>query len=220
MTKERIQMITSKQLASALAAMVLAAGMATAARADHMAGQRGMDDGDRGMGPGMMGGYGMGPGMMGGYGMGPGMMGGYGMGPGMMGGYGMGPGMMGGYGMGPGMMGGYGMGPGMMGPGMMMPYSQLDLSDAQRAKLNGIRADMRQKQQVLGKQMRSERTKLQELYEADKPDRAAIRSQQRKILGIQRQMMDNWMAAQNQMDDLLTDEQRDELRDWERGWMN
>jgi len=115
-----------------------------------------------GMGPGMMGGYG--PGMMGGpgygrgyapgygmgggtgrgygpgyYGMGPGMMGGYGMGPWMMGGYGMG------YGMGPGMMGGYGMGYG-MGPGMMggcggYGYNALNLSDAQRTKIQKIQEE-------------------------------------------------------------------------------
>ena len=89
-----------------------------------------------GMGPGMMGGYGPG------YGMGPGMMGGYGPG------YGMGPGMMGGYGpgygMGPGMMGGYGPGYG-MGPGMTGGCSgygrgnnALNLSDAQRQKIQKI----------------------------------------------------------------------------------
>ena len=91
-----------------------------------------------GMGPGMMGGYGMGPGMMGGYGPGYGM--GYGMGPWMMGGYGRGYGM--GYGMGPWMMGGYG--PGYhMGPGMWggYEYNALDLSDAQRAKIQKIQEE-------------------------------------------------------------------------------
>jgi len=104
----------------------------------------------RGYGPGMMGGpgygrgygpgyghgygpgYGMGPWMMGGYGPGYGM--GYGMGPGMMGGYGMGPWMMGGYG------GGYGMGPGMMG-GYGYGYNALDLSDAQRQKIEKIQEE-------------------------------------------------------------------------------
>lgn len=78
----------------------------------------------------------MGPGM--GYGnMGHGMMG-----PGMMGGYGMGPGTMG-----PGMMGGYGMGLGMMGPGMMGdPYSGVNLSDEQNAKIAAIQEEFSKNQ--------------------------------------------------------------------------
>jgi len=90
----------------------------------------------RGYGPGYGMGYGMGPWMMGGYGPGHGM--GYGMGPGMMGGYGMGPWMMGGYGrgygMGPWMMGGYGRGYG-------YGYNALDLSDAQRQKIEKIQEE-------------------------------------------------------------------------------
>ena len=98
----------------------------------------------RGYGPG----YGMGPGMMGSYGpgyrYGRGYGPGYGMGPGMMGGYGPG------YGMGPGMMGGYGPGYYGMGPGMMggcggygygYGYNALNLTDAQRAKIQKIQED-------------------------------------------------------------------------------
>ena len=108
----------------------------------------------RGYGPGMMGGPGYGRGYGPGYGRGygpgygPGYGMGYGMGPGMMGGYGpgygMGPGMMGGYGMGPWMMGGYGRGYG-MGPWMMggygYGYNALDLSDAQRQKIEKIQEE-------------------------------------------------------------------------------
>ena len=107
--------------------------------------------------PAMMGGYGpgYGPGMMGGpgygRGYGPGMMGGPGYGRGYGPGYGMGPGMMGGYGpgygMGPGMMGGYGPGYG-MGPGMMggcggygYGYNALNLTDAQREKIQKIQEE-------------------------------------------------------------------------------
>ena len=74
--------------------------------------------GEQGNRPGP--GYGMGPGS--GYGYGPGY--GYGMGPWMMGGYGRG------YGMGPWMMGGYGYG-----------YNALDLSDAQRQKIEKIQEE-------------------------------------------------------------------------------
>jgi Spy/CpxP family protein refolding chaperone len=174
-----------------------------------------------GMGPGMMSGQGMmGPGM--GMGMGPGMMGGQGMmGPGMMGGQGMGPGMMGGQGMGPGMMG-PGMGQGMMGPGMGqgMMAPDLELSDEQRSQINKIRTDARKKQLDLAKQMRSEQRKLQALYDTDKPDREAIRAQRKKIQDLQLQVMQNHMTAHNEMDDVLTDEQREQLRYWGHSWTN
>jgi len=172
-----------------------------------------MNDGGWGMGPGMMGRGMMGPGM----GMGPGMMG-----PGMMGGQGMmGPGMMGGQGTGPGMMG-PGMGQGMMGPGMGqgMMAPDLDLSDEQRSQINKIRTDARKKQLDLAKQMRSEQRKLQALYDTDKPDREAIRAQRKKIQDLQLQVMQNHMTAHNEMDDVLTDEQREQLRYWGHGWTN
>ncbi len=203
--------MNGKQLLRSLVYAAALAG-ASAAHADHMSGQW-MNDGGWGMGPGMMGRGMMGPGM----GMGPGMMG-----PGMMGGQGMmGPGMMGGQGTGPGMMG-PGMGQGMMGPGMGqgMMAPDLDLSDEQRSQINKIRTDARKKQLDLAKQMRSEQRKLQALYDTDKPDREAIRAQRKKIQDLQLQVMQNHMTAHNEMDDVLTDEQREQLRYWGHGWTN
>jgi Spy/CpxP family protein refolding chaperone len=182
-----------------------------------------------GMGPGMMGGYGgygMGPGMMGGYGgygMGPGMMGGYGgygMGPGMMGGYGgygMGPGMMGGYGPGYGMMGGYGgygMGPGMMGYG---GFYGLDLTDAQRTKIDKI-LDNQHKQHwsVMGGMMEAQ-NKLRDLYQADPLDAKKIVAVYGDIAKMQQQLIESEVEAQNQIRNVLTKEQRAQLRDWHRG---
>lgn len=149
---------------------------------------------------------GMGPGMMGGYGPGYGM--GYGMGPGMMGGYGPG------YGMGPGMMGGYGMGPGMMGWGN---FRGLNLSADQKSKLTKIRQEMRAKQwAVMGKMMDAQ-DKLQDLYDADKEDAAAIDKQYKVIDDLRRQMVDNGVAAHNQINSILTKGQREKSRDWGRG---
>lgn len=184
---------------SKLVGMTLAAALiATAATAwAHDADEYG------GYGP-----YGMGPGMMwGGYGMGPGMMGGYG-GMGMMG---MGPGMMGG-----GMMGGgYG-----MGPGMMMGYGALnglDLSDEQRAKIDKIfDAERKQHWSVMGKMM-DEQNKLRDLYAQETPDPKKVGAVYGEIAKLRQQMIEEHVQASNQMQSVLTKEQREQLRQWNRG---
>jgi Spy/CpxP family protein refolding chaperone len=150
-----------------------------------------------GMGPGTMGGYG-------GYGMGPGMMGGYG-------GYGMGPGY-GGYGMGPGMMGGWGMGPGWSGRW----GAGLDLTADQRQKIDQIRSETRSKNWALMGKMMDARYKLAELYDAEKPDTAAIVRQYKEIDNLRLQMIEGSVDAHNRIDAVLTSEQKEKAR--ERGW--
>ncbi|MBU0587196.1 MAG: periplasmic heavy metal sensor [Gammaproteobacteria bacterium] len=143
--------------------------------------------------------------MMGGYGQGYGP--GYGMGPGMMGGYGQGYGP--GYGMGPGMMGGYGQG---YGPGI-----DLKLSAEQRSKITALQNELRRKHwETMGK-MQDEQAKMAELYNADKPDAAALSASNKKLAEMQQQMFEQSLAAQKQMDELLTKEQRDMLRRGGRG---
>ncbi len=165
---------------------------------------------------GPMGMMGMGPGMMH---MGPGMMGGMGpmammrgMGPGMMQGMtGMGPGMMGG--MGPGMMQGM-MGMGHMGLGAIW---MLDLSDDQRAKLHKIKNDLRkQNWSTMGKMM-DEQARLQELFGAERRDPKAIGAVYGRIFDLKRQMIEARIEATNRMQDLLTQEQREQLKQWRRG---
>jgi len=142
----------------------------------------------------------MGPGMMGGYG-------GYGMGPGMMGGgYGgmMGPGMIGGgYGH-MGMMGGYGMG-------------MLDLTADQQAKINKIFDDKRKQHWAIMGKMMEEQNKLRDLSNVDKPDPKKIGAVYAEIAKLQQQMIESHVQATNQMQDILTKEQRDQLRQWHRG---
>ena len=151
--------------------------------------------GPYGMGPGMMGGYG------GGYGMGPGMMGGYG------GGYGMGPGMMGGY-------GGYGMGPGMMGYGAL---NGLDLSDEQRSKIDKIfDAERKQHWGIMG-QMLEAQNKLRDLYNADQPDPKKVGAAYGQIAKLRQQMLETHVQASNQVQQVLTKEQREQLQQWRRG---
>lgn len=148
-------------------------------------------------GPGMMGGYG--PGYGPGYGMGPGAMGGYGPG------YGMGPGMMGGYGP------GYGMGRGMMGWGNLQG---LKLSKDQQAKITQLRREMHAKQWAVMGQMMDAQDRLQELYDADKPDSAAIKNQYKVIEDLRLQMMDNAVDTHNQINSILTKEQREKSQQW------
>jgi Spy/CpxP family protein refolding chaperone len=128
----------------------------------------------------------------------------------------MGRGMMG-YGMGPGMMGGsMGMGGGMMSGG---PYHMLNLSDDQRTKINKIQDEERRKHwETMGKIM-DERARLRDLYDADKRDTQAILKVQDQINLYQRRMLELHLNTQNQIEALLTKEQREQLKSFHRGGM-
>ena len=140
-------------------------------------------------------GYGMGGGMMGGYGMGgDGIMGGYGMGPGMMDGQGRG------YGMGSGMMGGYG------------SRADLHLTSEQRSKIAKIQDDVRRKHWDLMGKMQDERSQMNEQYNADPRDDAALSKSYQKMSDLRQQMFDSSLAAQKQMDAVLTAEQREKMK--------
>ena len=147
------------------------------------------------MGPAMMGGFGAG-----GQGMGPGMMG-----PGMMG-----PGMMG-----PGMIGGYGMGPEMMGPGMMGGYglsSELNLSDAQRAKIAEIERDAWRKRWDLMGKMHEQRYQMHPFDASGKTDDAAARKAYQTMADAHKAMFESSLDARKRIDSVLTGEQREQLR--------
>ncbi len=181
------------------------------------------------MGPGMMGGHGhgwgMGHGRMGdGHGhdcgMGHGTMGGHGhgsgMGHGMMGGRGFGPGMMGPGMMGPGMMGFGTMGPGMPGPSMMMGRMGaiwgLDLSDEQAGRLDKIHDELHRKHRGLMSQMWEAQDRLRDAYRADSRDPAAVGKAFAQVSDVQRQMLESHVQAEKQMEEALTQEQREQLR--------
>jgi len=155
-------------------------------------------------GPGMMGGG------YGGMGMnGYGMMGGYGgMGPGMMGG-GYGGMGMGGYGM----MGGYG-GMGMMGPGMMGYGGMINLSQAQRDKIENIQEGMRKSHFAMMESIIKEREKLAELMSQEEPSPSKVGAAYGRIFAVQRQMIESGIAAHNQMNKVLTKEQREQMQQW------
>ncbi len=140
-------------------------------------------------------------GMMGGYGMGPGMMRGYGMGPGMMRGYG-------GYGMGPEMMGGY---------GGLGPLGALNLSDAQRDRITKIlEADRQQHWAVMGKMM-DDADKLRELLAEERPNPEKVGALYGQISVLRQQIIVAHVKARNEVQNVLTAKQREQLQQWRRG---
>lgn len=155
----------------------------------------------RGVGPGYGSGYG--PGMGGGgYGYGP-MNGAYG--PGMMGG-------MGGYGPGAGMMGGnFGQGYG-MGRGVSGPMAMMDLTPAQTTQLEKIQTEDMKKQRTLMRQMWDEQEKLSDLLNAEKRDSTAIGKAYGKLAELQGQAMTARIAAEDKAAEVLTKEQRLQMR--------
>ncbi len=120
-----------------------------------------------------------------------------------------------------GMMGGQGMyGMGMMGGGMGMmglgPVWMLDLTPDQRAKINAIRDGLRKQHwEIMGKIM-DEQEKLRDLYEADKPDPKKIGPVYDAIFSLRKQMILSRIEAMNAIKDVLTKEQRDQLKQWYR----
>ncbi|HKI65034.1 MAG TPA: Spy/CpxP family protein refolding chaperone, partial [Burkholderiales bacterium] len=107
--------------------------------------------------------------------------------------------------MGPGMMGGYGPGYG-AGPG----YA-LDLSGEQRSKIDKIQEDSARKQWDLMAKLQQEQIRLNQLYYSDKRDSATVSKSYKTVSGLRQQLFDNRLAAQNQIDSVLTKEQREQL---------
>jgi len=132
------------------------------------------------------------------------MMGG---GMGMMGGSGMGGGM--------GMMGGQGMcgSMGMM-HGGMGPLQMLNLTAEQRTKINAIHDGLRKEHWALMGKIMDERAKLRDLFEAEKPDTKKIGPVFDTIFGLRKQMMLASIDAKNRVQEVLTKEQLDQLKQW------
>ena len=122
---------------------------------------------------------------------------------GMMGGYGPG------YGMEPGTMGGYGAGYGLLG--------QLNLTPEQWNKVNTIYQELAKKQWELNGKMREDAFKLRELMSSEKTDRSAIEQQYGKLQDARRQRFQAQLDAQETINGVLTDEQKERLRRF-RNW--
>ena len=117
-----------------------------------------------------------------------------------------------GYGMmeGHGGMGSHGM---MMGVGI---YNMLNLSDDQRAKISKLSDELNHENWAKQGLINDEAAKLRDLYEADRRDPAAIGEEYKKIFDLKRQMIEAYLTAQNQIDAVLTPEQRAQMKDMRR----
>ena len=136
------------------------------------------------------------------------VMGGWGYGHGMM--FGHGGGMMDGYGG--GMMGGYDDDMMMESPRMGIIRS-LNLSDGQQSAINKLSDELQHKNWGLLGSIRDEAAKLRDLYEADRRDPAAIGAEYQKIFDLKRQIIESILVTQNKVEDLLTPEQRNQLKE-------
>jgi Spy/CpxP family protein refolding chaperone len=120
--------------------------------------------------------------------------------------------MMGGYGH--GMMGGMGM----MGGGMMMESPRADmvrrlpLSDEQLAKINKLSDKLHHDNWAAMGSIMDESAKLRDLYETDRRDPDAIAKVYRKIFDTKIQMIKAMVTTENQVEDVLTKDQRAQLK--------
>lgn len=115
-----------------------------------------------------------------------------------------------------GMMGGHGAGMMMESPRMNMIMS-LDLSDEQRSKINKLSEDLRHNNWTTKGLIMDESAKLRDLYAADKRDPSAIGKEYQKIFDLQRQMIEATITAQNRIEELLTPDQRVQLKNMRHG---
>lgn len=100
------------------------------------------------------------------------------------------------------MMGGQDM---MRGPGAA---AGIELSDEQRAKMREIQREQFKQEMALREKLYDEYGKLEEIYDADKPDPKAVRDAYDRIYALRKQMIEARVQSHNRMYDLLTDEQR------------
>jgi len=68
-------------------------------------------------------------------------------------------------------------------------------------------------------QMRTEQYKLQKMYNADRPDPKAVGEQQKKVDELRRQMIQSRVETRNQIEAILTPEQKKQLRQYGPWWM-
>lgn len=118
---------------------------------------------------------------------------------------------------GPGFGPGYGGGPG-YGPGANA-LEALNLSDEQRDKIQVIQEQNRQKNWTAMGQMRAEMFALRRMYYADKVDANAIVEQQKKVDEFRRAQLKSRIESRNQVEALLTPEQRKQFRQHRPLWM-
>ncbi len=109
-------------------------------------------------------------------------------------------------GMGPGYGRGYGPGP--------MALASMDLSAAQKKKIEELRADYQQRLTDLQARLDVLRGEMADLWSADRPDRKAILAKHREMDVVRSQMREEGVDFRLAVMDLLTTDQLQKLRTW------
>jgi Spy/CpxP family protein refolding chaperone len=131
--------------------------------------------------------------------------------------YRWGPGMMAGAG-GAGYRGGFGMmgGPGMMGyeMGLVGPrtLAALDLTEPQRKQIVSAQDELRKKNWTAMGSMHDEMVKVRDAFWAERRDRAAILAGNKRMFEIRQQMLENSLDAADRIEQVLTPQQRAQLK--------
>ena len=107
------------------------------------------------------------------------------------------------------MMGGHGVD--MMETGMSMIWA-LNLSEDQKSKVYKLSDELVHTNWATQGLINDETAKLRDLYEADKRDPTAIGKEYQRIFDLKRQMIEAYLNTQNRISELLTSEQRDEMK--------
>lgn len=119
-----------------------------------------------------------------------------------------GPGMMGGYGN------GYGMGPGMMGGYANDAYAGLDLTPEQRKKIADIQQETSKAMWQLMGTMHEQGYHMQGMFGPGSVDEAAARKSFQTMTETQKAMFEMQLGARKRIDAVLTNEQREKLRQY------
>ncbi|MDH3673360.1 MAG: Spy/CpxP family protein refolding chaperone [Gammaproteobacteria bacterium] len=98
-------------------------------------------------------------------------------------------------------------------------YEMLGLSDAQRKDVNGIHDGLRKQHWQLMGQMMDEQATLRDLYDTEILDPTAIGEAYARIFDLKRQMIETAIDARNRKHALLTEEQREQLKQMHRRTM-
>ncbi len=99
---------------------------------------------------------------------------------------------------------------GRKGPGKMGALSRLNLSEAQRTQVQQIMASEKERNSALYSQMRELRTEMRAAREAD--DTAKLDNLRSQMMALRPQLQQARQATKQQVETVLTPEQRDQLR--------
>ena len=96
--------------------------------------------------------------------------------------------------------------------GRMGKYKGLGLSDEQTQQMRDIQYKLRKMHWEIMGQMIDQQAALQKAYTGDRPDPAAVGAVYGKLFDLKRQMIEASLTAKNSTRDVLTEEQRVQMK--------